>query len=339
MIKTPATGHSGANMSNARVSLMKPCLPLAGLLGILYAPRVVAAGEAIHPVVVQYVAPPGCATSGAFQALVAADVARAGNPDRSWRFSVTIRQRDSEYLGTVATETGQSELCAPTCDELTEAMAFVIATAESPVPLPALAAPEAPPAAAAPTRVLAPSYPGPLPSAADVTRTPAERAAPPSAWRLGARWEHWADGAQIALDGLFLNAGVDVPRGFPKMHFEVGLGGLYYARPFIAHDPLSGMPAWVGLLDAQACPLDWPIGATGVEVLGCGRINVGISKGIHNNTNGDYGPAGWAGGGARVRWQSPSPLYVEVHFNGLYGQRIDGVPGFMDFGGGLGLRL
>jgi hypothetical protein len=318
---------------------MKPYLPLAGLLGILCAPRIVAADEANDPVVVQYVAPPECAPSGAFHALVAADVARAGNPDRSWRFWATISQRDSEYVGTLETETGKRELSAPTCDQLTEAMAFVIATAESPVPLPALAAQEPPPAAAAPPPALAPTYAGPLPSVADVTRTAAEKVAPPSAWRMGARWEHWADGGQIALNGLFLNAGVDEPRGFPKMHFEIGLGGLYYARPPIAHDPLGGMPAWLGLLDAQACPLDLPIRSTGLELLGCGRINVGISKGVHNNTNGDYGPAGWVGGGARLRWQSSSALYVEVHFDGLYGQRIDNVPALLDFGGGLGLRL
>ena len=56
------------------------------------------------PVVVEYVAPPECASNEAFHALLQAQVARNANPDRPWRFSVAIRH-ESDYVGMLKTET------------------------------------------------------------------------------------------------------------------------------------------------------------------------------------------------------------------------------------------
>ena len=70
-------------------------------------------------------------------------------------------------------------------------------------------------------------------------------------------------------------------------------------------------------------------GKTGLSVLGCGRIVVGAVTSL----------AGWGGGGGRLRWHSPWRFYVESHFNGLYGTRVEGIPALMDFGGSVGFRI
>ena len=117
------------------------------------------------------------------------------------------------------------------------------------------------------------------------------------------------------------------------MLFEVGAGMLLQqtAIPLGVMGPrqyATGMTPWL-VVDAQACPIDLPLGKTGLSVLGCGRIAVGLVSGV----------AGWGGGGARLRWQSPWHVFVEAHGNGMYGTKIDGVPALMDFGGSVGFRI
>jgi hypothetical protein len=301
---------------------------LAGVAacGVVTLCSVARASGSGDPVIVEYVAPSECASSEAFHALLQAQVARNPNPDRGWRFSVMIRH-EGDYVGTLKTERGVRELRAPTCDEVTSALALVIAMAEPELPAPP--PPEPPPP---PPIVRAP--PPVLPSAPSIVVP--DRAEPdPHApqWRLGLRAEHWTDGSQQELDGAFATAGVEVPWGFPKMHFEVGAGAIYLSNT--GNPQTTG--ATLGMIDTQACPVDLPLGSTGIDVLACGRIVVGISKGVH--TNGDLGFVGWGGGGGRVRWQSPWRFYVEAHFDGLYGSRIEGVPALMDFGGSVGFRI
>jgi hypothetical protein len=93
----------------------------------------------------------------------------------------------------------------------------------------------------------------------------------------------------------------------------------------------------LGLIDAQACPIDLPIAQTGIDVMACARFSFGLTKGVL--TNGDFGGGAWGGGGARVRWQSPWHFFVDAHFAGLYGTRVEGIPALMDFGGSVGFRI
>ena len=106
------------------------------------------------PVIVGYVAPPECAASGAFQALVTAEVSRVPNPDRPWRFSVSVRHDGDGFTGTLKTETAARELHASTCDEVTAALATMIATAQPQLPAPPPPAPPPPPVAPAPQIVV-----------------------------------------------------------------------------------------------------------------------------------------------------------------------------------------
>ena len=86
------------------------------------------------PVIVTYVAPPECATASAFQVLVRVEVNRTPNPERPWRFSVAIRHED-DFVGSLKTEAGVREIRAATCDELTAALATIIAVAQPQLPL------------------------------------------------------------------------------------------------------------------------------------------------------------------------------------------------------------
>ncbi len=99
------------------------------------------------PVIVSYAAPAECATADAFQQLVATQVARERNPDRPWRFAVTIRH-ERDYIGTLEIEGGTRELRASSCDEVTAALATIIAMAQP--PLRAAPPPPAPPPPAPP---------------------------------------------------------------------------------------------------------------------------------------------------------------------------------------------
>ena len=113
------------------------------------------------PAIVSYTAPAECATADAFQKLVATQVARERNPNRPWRFSVTIR-RERDYTGTLKTEGGTRELRASSCDEVTAALATIIVMAQ---PQLSVAAPSSPPPLPAPRTPVA------APTASSVTPT------------------------------------------------------------------------------------------------------------------------------------------------------------------------
>ncbi len=308
----PSEALANVGVLRARRLKLASCLAAAAVLALP------ARARAAGPVIVAYVAPPECASTDSFHALLASEIARAPNPSRPWRFSVTIRH-DGDYVGTLETEGGSRELRAPTCDDVTAAIALVIATAE-----PILPAPPPPPP---PVRYV------PTPSAPmAIERDRATPAPPPAiAWRLGLRGQEWSDGSQLAPAGAELTASVEVPWGFPKMMFELGAGALF-SKAVIPNNTLGNVAGaaqpWL-IVDAQACPIDVPLGETGLSVLGCGRVVVGAVTSL----------AGWGGGGGRLRWQSPWRFYVESHFNGLYGTRVEGIPALMDFGGSVGFRI
>lgn len=288
--------------------------------------------RAATPVVVEYVAPPECASSEAFHALLSAQLAQTSNPDRPWRFSITIRH-DDDYVGELKTETGSRELRAPTCDEVTAALSLVIAMAQPELPAPPPPPPDPPPPP--PTPIALPIITPAPPPGAVPPRDQAQHDTHDSSveWRLGLRGQNWQDGSQLSATGATLTLSAELPWGFPKMLFEVGAGALFQQTriPIDSFGPsgyATGLNPWL-VVDAQACPVDLPLGQTGLSILGCGRIAVGLVNGV----------AGWGGGGARLRWQSPWHLFVEAHGNGMYGTKIEGVPALMDFGGSVGFRI
>ncbi len=287
------------------------------------------------PVVIAYVAPSECASNEAFRALVSAQVARTPNPARPWRFSVTIRH-DGDYVGSLKTETGSRELRAPTCDDVTAALSLVIAMAEPDLPLPKPTPPPRVPQTLPPP----PPRPPPPPIAFARSASPPNDAATRKNesnvdWQFGVTVSNWQDGSQLSATGALGTVSAELPWGFPKMLFEVGAGVLFSRGLFSQQISAGVMPVaepaqpWL-VVDAEACPIDLPLGSkTGLSVLGCARMVVGAVNGI----------AGWGGGGGRLRWQSPWHVFVESHFNGMYGTRLEGIPALMDFGGSVGFRL
>ncbi len=281
------------------------------------------------PVVIEYAAPAECGAADAFKQLVTAQIARAANPDRPWRFAVTIRHED-DYVGTLTMEAGTRELRAATCDEVTAALSLVIAMAQPELPAPPNVEPPSPmPSPPIParvmTRVRAPREPDHVES----------ESGPKIDWRLGLRAQTWFDGSELSATGAMVTGSVEVPWGFPKMMLEIGAGGMLH-REFNTLMGVGGSGSttttsqtWM-FVDTHACPIDLPLGDTGLSILACGVVVVGTAG---------AGLAGWGGGGGRARWQSPWRFYLEGHFNGLYGTRIDGVPALMDLGGSLGIRL
>ncbi len=290
-----------------------------GTVAVALTTRVARADD---PVVISYVAPNACASPEAFRALVGAQVGRTPNPDRPWRFEVVIRN-DGDYVGTLKTENGLRELRAPTCDEVTAALALVIAMSE----------PELPSTPPPPSPTLSPSPPPSLtpPPSRDRVSTPSESTVD---WRIGARLQNWNDGSELSATGGTLTLSTEVPFGFPKMLFEVGATLLFSRDTRVV--PLGVMPIattpdqWL-MVDAQTCPIDLPIAQTGLAVLGCAHVAVGSIANV--------GLAGYAGAGGRLRWQTPWRIFFETHFDGLYGTRINGIPALMDLGGSVGFRI
>ena len=280
--------------------------------------------RADDPVVISYTAPDACADASAFRALVTAQLARASNPDRPWRFEVTIRN-EGDFVATLKTETGSRELRAPTCDDVTAALAIVIATSQPDLPSPSLPPPPPPPPSLSPPTPLSPSP----------DRSTSNASSPSVDWRVGARFQDWQDGSQLSATGGAITLSAEAPFGFPKMLFEIGAGLLFSrdTRPinYMATMPIATAPETWMMIDAQACPLDLPIAQTGISVLGCGHVAIGSIQ--------NAGFAAYGGGGGRLRWQSPWHVYIETHFDGLYGTRITGIPALMDLGGSVGFRI
>jgi len=303
----------------------------------------VARADDTLPVVVEYVAPPECAPTEAFHALLQAQIARMPNPDRPWRFSVTVRSNEgSDYEGTLAFESGTRILHAGTCDDLVAALTFVIAMATpAPTALPPPAVVENPPA---PLHDLVIQGPPPAAMVRDRDRAdaPVENE---TRWRLGVRMQDWTNGAWLSAIGPSAVASVEPQWGSYRMMFELGVGVLvssftpvvnYYQYPN-GTQFVQNTITW-GVLDFQTCPLDLALGRTGLSVLGCGRF----AAAINHDTTGESSGAIWVGAGGRLRWQTPLRVYIEAHANGLWGTQsgpLYGSPGWMDFGGAIGVRI
>jgi hypothetical protein len=98
------------------------------------------------------------------------------------------------------------------------------------------------------------------------------------------------------------------------------------------------------MTDFQLCPFDLGIGASGVSLLACARVASAWfqSTGTSSGVAGGEGAAFWSGIGARARWQSASPLFLELHFNAMFGTvsaQESADPGWVDAGALIGARL
>jgi hypothetical protein len=276
-----------------------------------------------RPVVVGYEAPPECASAEAFQVLLAIEIARSPNPDRPWRFSVVIRRQADSYAGTLTTESGVRTVTATRCDDVTAALALIVAMAE-----PATEAPPPPPSAPP-----VPLEVAPAPRAVDSWRAgvvpdrSVER--PQLEWRVGARAlasNHGIDSAMLGGLGFF---SVELPWGFRKMLFEVGTGAF------------SGPQLTYLFVDTQACLVDLPIAQTGLSALGCLRVAGASFKSSLDGFTSDGG-ALWVGGGVRLRWQAQFGLFLEGNVDAVYGTVSSGettTPGWFDGGASVGYRF
>ena len=302
------------------------------LASLLLEPQ--ALGQDERPVVVEYTAPtPECASSEAFQALVNTEIARSPRLDRNWRFAVRILRRDSIYEGTLTAESGaERTITAARCDDVTAALAVIIAVAE-PSGAPSASTPSPPANVSAPVDPSQPSEPDVKPAGS----------APGVEWRVGARGFTQTHPSWNANIGALGAVSLELPLGFRNMMFEVGGG--------ISTD--YGVSPWSTtylILDTQACLLDLPIGSTGISVLGCLRLDgaefraarVGgppVPGGFPPPNNGG---AFWTGASARLRWQSPVRVFLEGNVDGMYGTVSageDSQPAWVAVGLGVGMRI
>ncbi|HEY1958800.1 MAG TPA: hypothetical protein VGH28_24465 [Polyangiaceae bacterium] len=299
-----------------------------GAAVLALATTVVAPARAETPVVIEYSAPPECASDEAFEALVRSELAPHV---RAWRFVVTIRHDDSgaDWLATIGMSTATRELRAPTCDDVVAAAALVIATA----------APEGPPVTSPPPAPAPPPPPVAIASVRQPDRVaPAPQTSEP-AWRVGARAQEWTNGAWLHALGGGLTASVEPTWGRYRMMFELGADVL--ESDFLSVEP-GTTPAphaltW-GVLDFQACPLDVALGSTGLSILGCTRLAAAVDHDTSGGTSGAF----FVGAGGRLRWQTPIKLFLELHGNGIYGTQsapLYGSPAWLDIGASVGLRL
>ncbi|HXN31694.1 MAG TPA: hypothetical protein VN894_07535 [Polyangiaceae bacterium] len=326
--------------------LLTPSLAFLAL-----APSARAQGD--RPILVEYSAPtPECASSEAFQTRLRAEMAPSSDVEHAWRFALRIRRiPDGRYEGTLTTETGVRQVTASRCDEVTASLAVIIAMAERSVDVPA---PSTPPPAPAPTplapaAVPAPASPAPRaesPPATDRKLDSSDNASP-AKWRVGARGfatNHPSWGTPNP--GLMGFASVEVPWGFHAMMFEGGIGASFaHGSTPPEFGPARLVPTSVQsnltfvIVDTEACLLDVPIGESGFSVLGCLRVAGGTFSG---SVYPSIGLVLWGGLGTRLRWQSPTRLFLEVNFDAMYGtisDAADDSPGWFEGGASLGVQL
>lgn len=294
----------------------------------------IALAQGESPASLEYVAPtPDCVSNDAFQGLVKAEIARFPSSDRDRRLSVRIVQQDGLYAGTLNTETGAVRtITAARCDDVTAALAVIIAVAEPPNAAPA--DPPAPPADGhAQVDLSQPNEPD---------REPAGSASRLE-WRVGARGFTSTHPSWSTNVGGLGAVSIELPWGFRKMMFEVGggmstdIGGSPWATTYL-------------ILDTQACLLDLPIGSTGLSVLGCLRLDgaefrssrVGGPAPLAGVAPTNNGGAFWTGASARLRWQSPVRVFVEGSIDGMYGTVSageDNEAAWVAVGLGVGLQI
>jgi hypothetical protein len=294
--------------------------------------QVPASAQGDRPVMVEYDAPAECASSEAFQRLLQTQIARFPDPDRTWRWTVRIHREGAVYEGAVTSEAGVRSTRACRCDDVTAAVALLIAGGDpevSPPQEPLVCAPPAPAPAVAPSSVdLAPPPPEPQPVAPSRPE-----------WRLGARGEYTNHGAgpSTTVAGAMATLSLEIPGGFSKMMFEVAAGRLSSTD--------GDAPLTYTVLDTQTCLVDWPLGS-GLSVLGCLRVaGAAFSAAPYSYGGVQYpqnGGALWGGVGGRVRWQVPFGLFVEASLTGMYGTVSGGEstqPAWYDAALSAGFRL
>ncbi len=292
----------------------------------LSAASVSGSARADLPVIIEYSAPPECASTEAFDALVRAQLAPHV---RSWRFVVTVR-RESDWVATIESSSTTRELHAASCDDVVAAAALVIATA----------APEAPHDATPPPP---PPLPPPPPEIAPIRiqGPDPDRVVPsPNApvWRLAARAQDWTNLAWLNALGGGLALSVEPKWSSYRMLLELGLDVLESDFSTPGETFPRATLTW-GVLDFQACPLDLALGKTGLSILGCARLAGAVNR---DSTAASTSGAFFLGAGGRLRWQTPTPLFVEAHANGVYGTQsspLSGSPAWLDLGASVGLRL
>ena len=321
----------------------------------LFAAPAMAHGDA--PVVVAYVAPAECASLDAFQVLVATEIARRPAADRTWRWSVRVRELQGVYEGTVTSEDVERTVSSESCDEVTAALARVIAGRRgglTPLPPPP-SAPCTPPVASPPPPPPPPAPPPPPPeppivvTAAPPPPEPADkdtRSPSRAEWRLGGRADvndhgfnstaYGAPTGSAAVTGALATLSLEVPGGFRKLEFELGVGRL---------GSTGNSPMTYTVVDTQTCLVDVPLGTSGFSALGCLRL-AGAAFSAPFVLDGVVTPQGggalWVGAGARLRWQARMGLFVEASLTGMYGTVSAGEaisPGWVDAGFGAGFRL
>jgi hypothetical protein len=289
------------------------------------------------PIVVEYSAPPECASVEAFQALLSVQV--SPRADRRWRFIVNVR-REGDYVATITTSAVTRELRAPTCDDAVAAAVMVIAVASPdedpppPPPPPTMVAPVvAPPVAPVALEPVAPVAP-----LLTRERTNAPRESGPE-YRLGLRAQNWGNNSWLLAYGGSVTASVEPSWGRYRMMFELAVDVLESdfngLMPY--RDPHHAI-TW-GVADFQTCPLDYAFGSTGISLLGCGRLALAAN---HDSATGPNDSAFFIGAGGRLRWQSPVRLFFEAHVNGVYGTQSApfwGSPAWLDTGAQVGVHL
>jgi hypothetical protein len=336
---------------------------LAWLLGAsvafaswLLAAPAMARGDA--PVVVAYVAPAECASLDAFQVLVATEIARRPGSERTWRWSVRVREMQGVYEGTVTSEDVERTVLSASCDDVTAALARVIADGEAelpPLPAPPVAPCTPPATPPPPSPPPAPPPPPPPPeqpivvTAVPPPREPTDedtRSPSRAEWRLGGRADinnhgfnataYGAPTGSAAVTGALATLSLEVPGGFRKLEFELGVGRL---------GSTGNSPLTYTVVDTQTCLVDVPLGASGFSALGCLRLAGAAFSApfvLDGVTTPQGGGALWVGAGARLRWQTRVGLFVEASLTGMYGTVSAGesiTPGWLDAGIGAGFRL
>jgi len=308
--------------------------------------------DADDPVVVEYVAPQECASTEAFHALLAAQIARTPNPDRTWRFAVRIVHADDAYVGRVKTETTTRELHAKTCDEVVSAIALVIAMAAppeppSPIPPPIAIAPPPPPPMMPPLPPIETLPPLPVtfvPRAAD-RRPPEEREVRDSSttFRLGLGAQTFTTGS-FSATGATVTASIEPRWGWYHLLFELGYG--------LQFMPVSnGISTTLGLgsaaftitwsmIDFESCPIGVGLGEN-ITVFACNSLTLGLAaypSGVESTTG-----ALFFGGTGRIRWQSPWKIFAEAHVGGIMstqsGEWSQTNGWWLDAGAQIGLAL
>jgi hypothetical protein len=146
-----------------------------------------------------------------------------------------------------------------------------------------------------------------------------------------------------ALMGGMGTASLELPFGFDKMLFEVGVGGQGAVADAVHYL----------IVDTQTCLLDVRVGDSDLSLLGCLHLaGASFSSAVTDYTAGyGYGGAAsyrqnggalWVGAGARLRWQTHASFFLEGGADAMYGTVSAGepnTPGWLQGNVSAGFRL